>query len=83
MAMRQMRAGMPIGTLKYTGTAFDEVLIEFAALRSLQTARPSLALPSRSQPREPRDAGSWPPLHQSEANGQPPGSGDAVWPSLE
>src|SRR5258706_1306248 len=89
MAMRQMRAGMPVGTLKYTGTAFDEVLIEVAALCSLQTARPSLAPPSRptppprSQPREPRDAGSWPPLHKSEANGQPPGPGDAVWPSLE
>src|SRR5258708_3357777 len=88
MAMRQMRAGMPVGTLNYTGTAFDEVLIEFAALRSLQTARPSLPPPSRptppgSQPRESRNAGSWPPLHQSEANGQPPGPGDAVWPSLE
>jgi len=89
MAMRQMRAGMPVGTLNYTGTAFDEVLIEFAALRSLQTARPSLAPPSRptpppgSQPREAQNAGSWPPLHQSEANGQPPGPGDAVWPSLE
>src|SRR5258706_285089 len=86
MAMRQMRAGIPVGTLNYTGTAFDEVLIEFAALRSLQTARPSLAPPSRptpppgTQPREPRNANSWPPLHQSEANGQPPGSPDAAWP---
>jgi hypothetical protein len=89
MAMRQMRAGMPVGTLNYTGTVFDEVLIEFAALRSFQTARPSLLPPPRptpplrSQPREPRNAGSQPPLHQPEANGQRPGPGDAVWPSLE
>jgi hypothetical protein len=89
MAMRQMRAGMPVGTLNYTGTAFDEVLLEFAALRSFQTARPSLSPPSRptpplrSQPREPRNASSQPPLHQPEANGQRPGPGDAVWPSLE
>jgi hypothetical protein len=89
LAMRQMRAGMLVGTLNYTGTAFDEVLIEFAALRSFQTARPSLlpasrpTPPLRSQPREPRNASSQPPLHQPEANGQRPGPGDAVWPSLE
>jgi hypothetical protein len=89
VAMRQMRAGMPVGTLNYTGTPFDEVLIEFAALRSLQIARPSLSPPPPppppSQPREPRHAGSQPPLHQSEANGQngQQDSGDAMWPSLE
>src|SRR5258707_14008383 len=68
MAMRQMRAGIPVGTLKYTGTAFDEVLIEFAALRSLQTARhPSRhrrdpPRPPAANPRTPRMPAPRPPL---------------------
>lgn len=38
-AMRQMRTGLPVTTPNYTGTPFDEALVEFAALRNALPAR--------------------------------------------
>ncbi len=72
-AMRQMRSGMPYAPPNYTGTPFDEVLLEFNALRAQATTRPtagpSSLLPGDMASSQPMGSSLAPPTGSEEISG--------------
>jgi hypothetical protein len=72
LAIRQMRSGLPYNPPNYTGTPFDEVLLEFNALRTSQAAARATAGPASLLPEELAAPPSLPaPSSQPEPTSQP------------
>jgi hypothetical protein len=76
LALRQWRAGAPYTPPNYTGTPFDEVLLEFNALRAAQAATRSTSGPPLLLPSEPAPTSQPSPPTLS----TPPGFGDSAAP---
>jgi hypothetical protein len=80
LAMRQMRSGLPYNPPNYTGTPFDEVLLEFNALRTSQAAARTTAGPASLLPEELAALPSLPAPPSQPASASQPASDPAVGP---